>query len=200
MTRFAPFMLVSCAAIGAAACLHPRSSTLFIWNASASVPIGLYRIMPDQRFAVGDLVAVMPPAPVADFMVQHGYIGRGVPLLKPVAAVPGQQVCRVGTAIMVDGTPFGAALDSDRRGRQLPVWQGCRRIANGELFLMNRGVRDSFDGRYFGPVAAQTVIGRATPIYTDENGNSRFALLHGGSPIADPSTDVARVKLSSHRP
>ncbi|MFD1488245.1 S26 family signal peptidase [Ancylobacter vacuolatus] len=33
-------------------------------------------------------------------------------------------------------------------GRDRPVWQGCRRIAPGHLFLMNPDVGDSLDGRY----------------------------------------------------
>ncbi|HGI8196029.1 TPA: S26 family signal peptidase, partial [Citrobacter freundii] len=61
-----------------------------------------------------------------------------------------------------------------RRGRSLPIWQGCRMVADGELFLMNWQVRDSLDGRYFGPLPANSVIGRATPLYTDEDGDGRF--------------------------
>ena len=41
-------------------------------------------------------------------------------------------------------------------------------------FLMNWQVRDSLDGRYFGPLPASSVIGRATPLYTDEDGDDRF--------------------------
>ena len=39
---------------------------------------------------------------------------------------------------------------------------------------MNADVRDSLDGRYFGPIPVSAVIGRATPIYTDEAGDGRF--------------------------
>ena len=62
----------------------------------------------------------------------------------------------------------------DRLGRPLPVWNGCRIIADGEFFLMNWQVPDSLDGRYFGPLPATTVIGRAIPLYTDEDGDGRF--------------------------
>jgi type IV secretory pathway protease TraF len=31
----------------------------------------------------------MPDKPLADFMVERGYIGRGVPLMKRVMALPG---------------------------------------------------------------------------------------------------------------
>ncbi|WP_298954046.1 S26 family signal peptidase [uncultured Methylobacterium sp.] len=145
-----------------------------IWNASASTPVGFYTIDEPGLVAVTDLVAVDAPEPLATFLSDGGYLPRGVPLLKRVAALPGQRVCRSGLAITVNGVPIGDALDRDRRGRPLPVWQGCRLVANGELFLMNWQVRDSLDGRYFGPLPASAVIGQATPLYTDEDGDGRF--------------------------
>ncbi|NNU35979.1 S26 family signal peptidase [Rhizobium sophorae] len=145
-----------------------------IWNASASTPIGLYSIEPDRSQDVTDLVAVNAPEPLASFLAEGGYLPRGVPLMKRVVALPGQRVCRTGLAITVDAVPLGEALDRDRHGNPLPVWQGCRVVAEGELFLMNWEVRDSLDGRYFGPLPASAVIGRAIPLYTDEDGDGRF--------------------------
>ncbi|WP_117191432.1 S26 family signal peptidase [Rhizobium terrae] len=161
---------VSLLGIASVASFAPK----LIWNASASTPIGLYAISPSDTFEATDLVAVDAPEPLATFLSDGGYLPRGVPLLKRVAALPGQRVCRTGLAITVDGVPLGDALDRDRRGRPLPVWQGCRLVAGGELFLMNWQVRDSLDGRYFGPLPAAAVIGRATPLYTDEDGDGRF--------------------------
>ena len=37
----------------------------YIWNASESVPLGLYRLHPAGGLAVTDLVAVLPPEPTA---------------------------------------------------------------------------------------------------------------------------------------
>lgn len=161
---------VSLLGLASIASFAPR----LIWNASASTPVGFYTIGDVGDLDVTDLVAVDAPEPLATFLSDGGYLPRGVPLLKRVAAVPGQRVCRTGLAITVDGVPMGDALDRDRRGRPLPVWQGCRLVANGELFLMNWQVRDSLDGRYFGPLPATAVIGRATPLYTDEDGDGRF--------------------------
>ncbi len=145
-----------------------------IWNASASTPIGLYAIEPDWSPEVTDLVAVCAPEPLASFLAEGGYLPRGVPLMKRIVALPGQRVCRTGLAITVDAVWMGDALDRDRRGNPLPVWRGCRVVAEGELFLMNGQVRDSLDGRYFGPLPASAVIGRAIPLYTDEDGDGRF--------------------------
>lgn len=94
--------------------------------------------------------------------------------MKRVAGLPGQQVCRTGARVTVDGIAMGEALTRDRLGRDLPVWQGCRRIAGGEIFLMNWSVEDSLDGRYFGPISTRSIIGRATPVWTDEDGSGRF--------------------------
>ncbi|WID99318.1 S26 family signal peptidase [Bosea vestrisii] len=145
-----------------------------IWNASASAPIGFNTIERSGPFAVTDLVAVDAPEPLATFLAERGYLPKGVPLLKRILAVAGQTVCRSGLAITVDGTEVGAALERDRAGRDLPDWQGCKRIATGEAFLMNGHVRDSLDGRYFGLTSTDQIIGRAVPLWTDEDGNGRF--------------------------
>ncbi|MEW5997902.1 MAG: conjugal transfer protein [Proteobacteria bacterium SG_bin5] len=137
-----------------------------IWNASASAPLGLYRIEPDSDPVVNALVAVAPPAPLARWMTERGYLGEDVPLLKHVAAKAGQRVCRIGVTVSVDTRPVAVALTRDRLGRPLPVWRGCRTLAAGEMLLLNPDHPDSLDGRYFGPLDASAVLGRAIPILT----------------------------------
>lgn len=139
-----------------------------IWNASASVPIGLYAVQPTRTLHVTELVVVRPPEPLASFLAERGYLPKGVPLLKRILALPGQAVCRIDRSITVDGIAMGKALDRDRRGRALPVWQGCRTIAEGEVFLMNWQSEDSLDSRYFGPLPIAAIVGRAEPLWTDE--------------------------------
>lgn len=141
---------------------------LYIWNASASVPIGLYRLRPTMRFHVTELVAVQPPEPLATFLDLNGYLPIGLPMLKRVLALPGQTVCRSGLTISVDNIAMGEARDRDGRRRPLPKWQGCRVVGDGELFLMNWQSDDSLDGRYFGLLPASAVIGRAIPVWTWE--------------------------------
>lgn len=152
-----------------------------IWNASASVPIGLYRIDPADRIAVTDLVIVMPPEPLASFLDERGYLPRGVPLLKRVLALGGQTVCRNGPDIIAYDARYGAARAHDTRGRPLPVWQGCRVITENAVFLMNWDAPDSFDSRYVGPLPLASIIGRAVPIWTrDDADNPEPAPLHPG--------------------
>ena len=74
------------AALVATTALEPLP--LFIWNASASVPIGLYRLRPAENFNVTDLLAVEPPEPLATSLDLNGYLPIGVPMLKRVLALP----------------------------------------------------------------------------------------------------------------
>lgn len=146
-----------------------------VWNASASAPLGLYRIEPLADPPNGALVAVKPPAPLARWLAERGYLGKRVPLLKHVAAKPGQRVCRIGAVVSVDARPVAVALARDGRGRSLPVWQGCRTLRAGELLMLNPDHADSMDGRYFGPLPASTVLGRAVPVLTRDTPNAPLA-------------------------
>jgi conjugative transfer signal peptidase TraF len=164
-------MLLGASMIAFSSAAHPMPRLL--WNASASVPIGLYAIHPAGRLTAGELLVVRPPAALAQFMAARGYLARGVPLIKHVAALPGQIVCRSGRTITVDGIVVAEALDRDARGRELPAWQGCRAVKTSEVFLMNAGVTDSFDSRYFGPVPDSIIIGSATPLWLPNEPSSR---------------------------
>jgi len=165
MTRF-QIVAATCFAafaVGFSTLFHPTPR--LIWNASASVPVGFYAVRPAGVLYVGELVVVRPPELLARFLANRGYLPKGVPLLKRVLALPGQTVCRTDRTITVDGATVGKALERDRRGRALPVWQGCRVVPADEVFLMNRQSEDSLDGRYFGPLPAATIVGRAEPLW-----------------------------------
>ena len=81
-------------------------------------------------------------------------------MLKRVLALPGQTVCRQGLTITVDKIEMGVARERDSRGRLLPIWQGCRVVADGEVFLMNWQSANSLDGRYFGVLPMTAIVGK----------------------------------------
>src|SRR3546814_17158116 len=80
-----------------------------VWNASASLPTGLYAIEPEADMRVGDLALVRPTPALEAFMADRHYVERHVPLLKPVAAVAGATVCRAGLHVTIDGHEYGRA-------------------------------------------------------------------------------------------
>lgn len=139
---------------------------LLLWNASASAPRGLYLLHPAMPLHGGELVAVAPPEPLARFAAVRGYLPIGVPLLKHIAALDGQTVCRFGRVARVDGSAVAIARERDSLGRPLPSWQGCRALRAGQVFLLNSAVPDSFDGRYFGVLPANAITARAEPLWT----------------------------------
>jgi len=166
--RVVTLLTTLAAATSVLSSISEKSVPWYLWNVSDSVPIGLYRLRPIGRLAVTELVAAQPPEPTATFLADGNYLPRNVPMLKRVLALPGQTVCREHLTISVDGIAMGVARERDTRGRPLPVWQGCRVVADGEVFLMNWQSADSLDGRYFGVLPANAILGRAEPIWTNE--------------------------------
>ncbi len=167
-TRWTLLLTMLGTAVLAGPAIGMKPTTLYIWNASDSVPVGLYRLQPVGELSVTDLVAVRVSEPHATFLANGGYLPRGAPILKRVLALPGQTVCRNADTITVDDLAMGEARDHDSRGRSLPAWQGCRVVAEDELFLMNWQSDNSFDGRYFGVTPRAAVIARAQPVWTAE--------------------------------
>jgi conjugative transfer signal peptidase TraF len=170
MTSRRPTIL--CTLAGVALVATPawhRPDIRFVWNASASVPIGLYRIVPADRVEVTDLAVVIPPNELAAFLDERGYLPRGLPLIKRVLALSGTEVCRRGSIIVAYGAAYGQARGRDTRGRLLPAWQGCRTLRDGEAFFMNWDSPDSFDSRYFGPLPVSAIVGRAVSVWTTDD-------------------------------
>lgn len=152
-----------CVALAATTIGTPRPR--LVWNASASAPIGLYRVMPGASVRVGDMVIARLPVAMRVLAARRRYLPLGVPLVKRVVAVTGARVCAYGTSVSLNGRQIVQRRVADRVGRPLPAWSGCRTLRSGEIFLAMTRVRDSFDGRYFGPTAAKDVIGKAVPLW-----------------------------------
>ena len=140
----------------------------YIWNASRSVPIGLYRLRPVTKLTVTELVAVQPPDLLATFLDLNGYLPIGVPMLKRVLALPGQTVCRNGLIISVDGIDVGRHASATGKAVRFRSGTDAASLLMAMSFVMNWQSADSLDGRYLGPLPVTAVIGRAVPVWTDE--------------------------------
>ena len=155
--------LAGVALVGLSAIAHPRP--YLVWNASASAPIGLYRVVsgaPER----GDFALVRIPKSIESLAAMRGYLPAGVPLIKRVAAVAGDDVRAFDGVVIVNGGIVARRRKADRAGRSLPRWNECRALAGGEFFLLG-DAPDSFDSRYFGPVTSARVIGRVVPLWID---------------------------------
>ena len=138
---------------------------LLVWNASASTPIGLYRVTSGAPTR-GDLVLVQPSKSIAKLAAERGYLPAGVPLIKRIAAMSGDDVCAFDGAIIINGDVVAYQLKVDREGRPMPRWDACRTLTGDEIFLLLTPA-GSFDSRYFGPVPRAQIIGRLVPLWTE---------------------------------
>ena len=137
-----------------------------LYNPSLSAPKGLYFVDAHQALAVGDRVAAYPPFWAQTLAAERGYLPLRLPVIKRIWAGPGDEVCRKDQVITAHGQPAIYALKVDSAGRPMPVWSGCITLCEGEYFLISNDVQGSFDGRYFGPVKRETIIGRVRLIWS----------------------------------
>jgi type IV secretory pathway protease TraF len=105
------------------------------------------------------------PTGVAALASQRRYLPRNVPMVKRVAALSGDTVCRAGSAVRVNGEFAATALDHDSLGRALPHWTGCFLLGRSDVFLLTAPPH-SFDSRYFGAVLRASLIERIEPLWT----------------------------------
>lgn len=130
-----------------------------IWNGSESAPVGLYWI-DDQAPEIGDYVLVRLPGNIRNLVTDRAYLPPDIPLIKRVAAVEGDTVCRQGREVFINSVIVASARLQDRLGRAMPAWRGCYVLDERRLFLLQNHV-ESLDSRYFGPVDRRLIIGRA---------------------------------------
>jgi conjugative transfer signal peptidase TraF len=128
-------------------------------NLSPSVPVGVYRLARlAPPLARGTLVVL--PVPVAVRPWRQGW----APLLKPVAAVAGDEVCVREGALVVRGASYGPVyVEAD--GKPLPHLEGCQVVPEGTVFLASAAPR-SLDGRYWSMTPIADLTARALPLWT----------------------------------
>jgi type IV secretory pathway protease TraF len=107
------------------------------------------------------------PEPIETLASTRGYLWAGALLIKPVAAGPGEVVCRHGAIVTINGLTVARARWADAAGRPLPRWSGCITLASDHVFVLSHAP-DSFDGRYFGPIDPAHVLGTASALWADE--------------------------------
>jgi conjugative transfer signal peptidase TraF len=139
-----------------------RRPTL-VWNATASAPIGLYRIVASQP-SRGSLALIILPEPFRTLLDRRGYLRASLPMLKPVAAAHGDSLCRLGSAVFINGRLVALAHRIDHAARPLPRWRGCQHLGNAVAVISQHPY--GFDSRYFGALDLSAVIGLAIPIWT----------------------------------
>jgi conjugative transfer signal peptidase TraF len=142
-------------------------------NASASLPIGLYRITADQS---AELVEFCPAEPFGSLSANRAYRGKGncpdgaEPLMKPIVAIAGDTVTVSPAGVAVNEVLLhnSAPLELDTNHRPLRHWPfGKYRVVTGTVWVISSYNARSFDSRYFGPVATADIRWRLKPLITE---------------------------------
>lgn len=149
-------------------------------NLTPSCPLGIYQLARDMNeqapLAPGQqiLFCVSLNAPFLSEAMARGYITRGLcqgglaPLLKPIAALPGDVVTVRRTGVSVNGRqlPNSALATQDSSGRPLPsAMVGTHRVGIGDVWVISTHHALSFDSRYFGPVSVSAIQGTVKPLW-----------------------------------
>ena len=134
------------------------STRLVRLNISASVPYGLYALHAvPQTLRRGQLVLVPVPA---SMMVFHPW---WLPLLKPVAGLPGDILTIQDQHFYINGEDFGPVA-TESQGHTVPQIMSPRVVQAGEICVASKASR-SMDCRYMGTTSVAKVQAVATPLW-----------------------------------
>lgn len=142
-------------------------------NLSPSLAKGVYRAI-DGAPERGTLVEFCPPQTAGYLALRRGYRDSGLcadygqPLLKPIAALPGDWVFLGPNGLRVANDEFAlgfltpiyntAPLEKDSQGRPLEHYPfGYYRVKSGEIWVVSSWNAKSFDSRYFGPIPVTAI-------------------------------------------
>lgn len=162
LRRFGKICLIAAGVCTMATLVAIRIEYHFTVNVTASMPIGLYRFVRTE-INVKDDVLLCPPEKAGSFAVSRKYLLKGscpggsVPLLKQVAAIPGDVVEVDEEGIYVNGIllPKTKPLKTDSFGREMPKLDLKKKLQKNECLVVSHNDEKGYDSRYFGIVDFQ---------------------------------------------
>lgn len=147
-------------------------------NSTKSMPRGLYLVRPAGQVQTGDIVALcIPDKWAAQVYLERHYLpassrcASGVaPVLKPIAAAPGDDVRLDAQGLWVNGRLLDNSRVFDTDSQGLPIqhlmigWS--KKLEAGEFFMLANHIERSLDSRYYGTVQRADIHGAAVPLIT----------------------------------
>jgi conjugative transfer signal peptidase TraF len=136
-----------------------------ILNETPSMAVGFYVHLGEVAdLKRGDIIAMPMNSAARNYLVKKLGYPKDTMLIKRVAGLSGDLVCRQGSVVTINKRTLAAAR-SDRQGIPLPAWVGCRTLSTNEVFLLGDHPA-SFDSRYFGSVSRSELAGNYRAIIT----------------------------------
>jgi conjugative transfer signal peptidase TraF len=141
----------------------------FYLNLSPSVPMGLYRLQSKslkQNLKIGDFVIIKVPRQARPYIYGRHWLPQKWRLIKNVGALPGDKFEITDKALFINNTYIGPVYLIDHEGKPLPKLRGAFLVPSKYFLPVGTGTKKSFDGRYFGPVPQNLILGKAMPVVT----------------------------------
>lgn len=138
----------------------------FVKNYSVSEKPGLYLVSRRKTLKKGDLVLVSFPNVAMGIAKKRSWLDERIPLLKRIVGVENDLICHKDGKLTINGVETATILTKDRMGEEIRGVKGCYTIQPGYFLPVNTYSSFSFDGRYFGPVSYDLIIGGASPLWT----------------------------------
>jgi conjugative transfer signal peptidase TraF len=137
-------------------------------NETPSEPVGFYRLVPHDSgdYRRGMYVVFPVPDDLRAIVYGRHWMRNGIPFLKELIGLEGDQVCIFSDRLEVNGRTVGPVFRVDSVGFPLPQHPGCFAIPKGNFFAASQYLDKSFDGRYFGALPLTIVEGEAKPVWT----------------------------------
>jgi len=146
----------------------------YIYNATPSFPIGLYKINKnDKTIKRSKLILICPPATKLFYKANSkGYVSKGYcssglkPLIKKIAATSKDYIS-ISKFVYINGIkqPKSNVYKKDSQGNSLKFSDKKNYyLKRNEIFLLSDYNERSFDSRYFGPIDKSLIIGTIEPV------------------------------------
>ena len=169
MTRWSKAILGTL--LGGLILFHPGVDLpkLFYTNLTASIPRGLYLVIPCTTLRDGDIVAYRPTDATFCYAKEKGYgpkpLNPEYLLIKKIGALPREtyQVVQGTDDFYANGQFIGQAQKHDPMGNELPVQYGTHTVPQDSFLPIGTNPL-SFDGRYEGTVPMDHILARVVPI------------------------------------
>ena len=140
----------------------------FVQNRTESMPKGIYFVSPVGKVERGMTMLLSLSPKQRQLLSRYPWGQANVPLLKQIVAIPGDLAC-FDSKLSVNGHEIAAIEASDKLGNPFPRLTGCSRLEKSQFLPLATKSPYSFDGRYFGPIEQDQIIGEASLVISFED-------------------------------
>ena len=130
-------------------------------NRSASIPTGIYKLLPIDEIKKGDTLIFNAEPEVVNFLLKRGYLSKYTKgFIKKVGAIEGDTV-EINDNLIINGIVVKEKLPKyDSLGRELPLKKGTYTLKKDEYFMLGDHIK-SFDSSYMGVIKKDQIKNKA---------------------------------------